>query len=1201
MSTYQVDCSFYGQLYDDLRFIEDLLLLKHWEEYGKNEGRLCSREYFKSIYPYFDCSEYRHNNKDLQKLNDDQLMLHYHHHGWSENRKCIKDMKIEGKPLVLLVLHIGSADDKINRLYLTLLSRMLKEHSSIFSIDIYITAEESKLASLELSRWNFHGSNSVQLIPVENLGADLYPFLHCMTSISNDYDLVVKLHTKTVAKWSIDLIRAVYDLEALYWLFKMNNRAGVIGTENWTIPIWTGLTPEYQAGIAKLNKDAFGFTLNERNSEYINFVTDQGLLDIDRYRDTQIDLHSYITLFGEESDYRNHANGMQLRNEYRVGAHNTNKCNLERFIAGTIFALRGSTFKQLCAEKDGLKLIMKRIVDANERGLVKDGDGTIYRNSHAAERIIQTHCYKYGLGVFGVKPCKMEFSDPLSPITITPKTTSQQPQVLLLTKDLDSSGLSEIVRQSCAKLSAKGYHICTLALADGNAKNVYETMGTVDILDVKYPLPASQLCQLIEMLYNVLDQQHVQLVIVNSICLADLVYGLYNGNRRIALVTEEGEIDIVRMYNSGNIIATNFAKYLDVIISSKATSCKKLSKMAEIDIPILCAATDATAKLLSLVEDRPQTYNSVKLDFRAAMKSSLYNSYPDLQRYISHIVSNWNLLAKANRSIQDGARAWYAEGIVDSRPLYRLPPVCKKTMLMVLHEGTHTGAPKVGCLLATHFQRDFNVVVLSMNGDDVLRSYVWEHPPIIIHARSFEHSLCKYLDRLDLARKIIRIVQPDVVYVNSIASHVYYHAAKDFGIPIVYNTYEGSDGFKGALNNWNFPYERCLTNTPSNALFYSCSPLGTICMKNMLGLNDLIPVKEFQVLDIEDIERRSKLVPCAKTEQIHNWKSKLKPGKSLFGMVGSRSHRKGFDIFVELARQVPDHLFVWVGAYSGCQAHVVFNDVPNLLVIDNLDNPYPAIALLDYLLLTSREDLTPLVITEAAIMGVSVVLTRPNISCWKWYDDLGCVTIDEETSVELWKKVVASAPSYRSTYNAAKLQEYAAPKIAEMIVNDISQVANGLLKGEVGKLYPHWKHGCTVYDHQSVKCAIDVFLQNFNNEWNATVYANKYQDIVAAGTTSPDDLHQHYLKIGFKRRNCRTADWGLYLSQHKHLLALGIDSAEKLTKMGIAYENYSIKWDWESYLALNPDLSAAGIATSADTFAHWKNHGVYEGRCCVSI
>jgi glycosyltransferase involved in cell wall biosynthesis len=109
------------------------------------------------------------------------------------------------------------------------------------------------------------------------------------------------------------------------------------------------------------------------------------------------------------------------------------------------------------------------------------------------------------------------------------------------------------------------------------------------------------------------------------------------------------------------------------------------------------------------------------------------------------------------------------------------------------------------------------------------------------------------------------------------------------------------------------------------------------------------------------------------------------PDVPLVGASGTRGWRKGFDLFLQLARSLAcrpggdgAHL-VWLGGDDvGAEPARLADDVrrlglPNHHVVDTVDDPRPWFGAFDVFVLTSREDPYPLVCLEAGLLGRPVV------------------------------------------------------------------------------------------------------------------------------------------------------------------------------------------------------------------------------------
>lgn len=99
--------------------------------------------------------------------------------------------------------------------------------------------------------------------------------------------------------------------------------------------------------------------------------------------------------------------------------------------------------------------------------------------------------------------------------------------------------------------------------------------------------------------------------------------------------------------------------------------------------------------------------------------------------------------------------------------------------------------------------------------------------------------------------------------------------------------------------------------------------------------------------------------------------------KIIFGMLGYKSFRKGYDIFMNIVKNMPDHMFVWIGGDYDYDKNNIYD---NYIQINYLSNPYILMNNFDYLLNTSRCESFSLIIIEALYMNIPCIMLDGNIS-----------------------------------------------------------------------------------------------------------------------------------------------------------------------------------------------------------------------------
>jgi hypothetical protein len=140
-----------------------------------------------------------------------------------------------------------------------------------------------------------------------------------------------------------------------------------------------------------------------------------------------------------------------------------------------------------------------------------------------------------------------------------------------------------------------------------------------------------------------------------------------------------------------------------------------------------------------------------------------------------------------------------------------------------------------------------------------------------------------------------------------------------------------------------------------------------ICLENIEIFTPFITLEK-----IEMIDKKSK-----ETVNIDN-QGFFDQDKIIFGMCGVDLNRKGYSIFIEVAKMLPEYNFIWVGGQL--DKNIEINYITNFIHIENTENPYKYINQFDYFLMTSLEEPCPIVLLEAMYLGVSCIVFDKNVT-----------------------------------------------------------------------------------------------------------------------------------------------------------------------------------------------------------------------------
>jgi len=320
----------------------------------------------------------------------------------------------------------------------------------------------------------------------------------------------------------------------------------------------------------------------------------------------------------------------------------------------------------------------------------------------------------------------------------------------------------------------------------------------------------------------------------------------------------------------------------------------------------------------------------------------------------------------------------YSDQTIESFDGEVCPEPGKKTIIVVSHEASRTGAPIVALNLVQSLSKRYNVVSLLMGGGVLMENFKQSSTKVwLIHQSAMPEPLAKGV--IEAIRKECEV---QFAVVNSICSHYVLEPLRKHNIPSLLLIHEFASYtrpesvFQNALENadhvvfsTNITLDDAVeTHKPPNAGNFHVIPQGKCVVPGDLARN----------MDSEEENIRSILKPDG-----------IDTSNFVVMGAGTVEYRKGVDVFIDVARKAASKmhglnpLFIWIGhGYNSDhdQYSIYLCDQikrANLQDIVHFLPPTPAIetayALSDVFILSSRLDPLPNVTIDAISAGLPVL------------------------------------------------------------------------------------------------------------------------------------------------------------------------------------------------------------------------------------
>ncbi|HEY0272700.1 MAG TPA: glycosyltransferase family 4 protein [Chitinophaga sp.] len=305
-------------------------------------------------------------------------------------------------------------------------------------------------------------------------------------------------------------------------------------------------------------------------------------------------------------------------------------------------------------------------------------------------------------------------------------------------------------------------------------------------------------------------------------------------------------------------------------------------------------------------------------------------------------------------------------------------------LIFIGHEGSFSGAPILLLNLLRLVQDEVRVTLVVRADGPFVKEYEQYFPVLVLKPAHYGqgaalHRLKKIAGhRLRMARLLAKTFTADLIFSNTIVNGKLLKTLAICKKPVVTYVHELDEVIKAYLPTG----DASLTLQYSRRIAYPSlkvkQALQTICQVPDAQLH---PLSYYFPVAPALLENRAERTAFATA---FRQRFGLEGATMLVGGMGLASDRKGTDIFIatcaQVAQVMPGIKFCWIGAFWTAGEEALYKKMvqdngleAQLVFTGPLPHHYYNAAAFDLFFLSSREDPYPLVVLEAALMGVPTV------------------------------------------------------------------------------------------------------------------------------------------------------------------------------------------------------------------------------------
>jgi hypothetical protein len=297
-----------------------------------------------------------------------------------------------------------------------------------------------------------------------------------------------------------------------------------------------------------------------------------------------------------------------------------------------------------------------------------------------------------------------------------------------------------------------------------------------------------------------------------------------------------------------------------------------------------------------------------------------------------------------------------------------------------------------------YYSRLKRIPLYHYNDNDKLLDYIKSYNPIFIYSNSL-----------------------NLLFSNIILYEKYIYK-------IIFHFHETLDTLKS--------YIHLVKNQSGMFLLSKCCKIYVVSKRIKEDYEEFFKIKNIYIFPPFLSIEKSKTIDCLCQAQPCQFIEHFKcPDKILFGMCGVDLRRKGFSIFVDLAKMMPHHNFMWVGGVSN---KITEQGLDNFLHVPNTNNPYQYLSKFDYMVMTSLDDPCPIVLIEAMYLEIPCIVFEKNITYEHIVDNYHIVREHNNNAADIFNFLNHIEIKKQRYPNLKKyiLQNFLKPRIHEIEPNN---------------------------------------------------------------------------------------------------------------------------------------------------------------------